>query len=82
MISYHLPLGESNLVEIDHIWDKSFYKNADALMANGILDFAVYVAFFFFFFLMRNAKQCSTIKNTTTPYKTNTSIGKRTSESS
>lgn len=50
MISYHLPLGESNLVEIDHIWDKSFYKNADALMANGILDFAVYVAFFFFFF--------------------------------
>lgn len=49
MISYHLPLGESNLVEIDHIWDKSFYKNADALMANGILDFAVYVAFFFFF---------------------------------
>lgn len=31
-------------------------------MANGILDFAVYVAFFFF--LLRNAKQCSTIENT------------------
>ena len=31
-----------------HIWDKTFCKNADALMANGILHFAVYVAFFFF----------------------------------
>ncbi|CUM51553.1 unnamed protein product [Debaryomyces tyrocola] len=26
MISYHLPLGESNLVEMGHIWAKAFTK--------------------------------------------------------
>ena len=46
MISYHLPLGESNIVEMDHIWDKSFYKNADALMANGIFDLPFMSLFF------------------------------------